>query len=505
LQDDQDIQRLLLELGSTNPETANSAGLLLLQKRSRAVPSLIRAIGESPAAIRRRAAFLLGEIASTKEVSESEIEGALEKALQDADWKVRRNAAVGLGKLEDRASLAHIVEALNRETDERVRVSLVLAFGKVALAEDVTILKSIDFDTQSEKAAVQKVIDRFRGAAGVADPIDTQTAIKSGAGVELWCRSGLGNLVAEEVVDRSLQVRATGVDRVVIGGAPTLAQLLPIRTALFPVITFEDDALDPSVLGQHFSASSAAKELARLTGSDTPRYRLTLQNALPGRPRKRDWISRFAAACRGLVNAATGYSWEIIVRRYKRGILLGCRPMVKDDRFLYRKADIPASLHPTLAAAAARCVPVDATDIVLDPFCGSGVLLAERALRGPYDRLIGGDVDLTALEAASQNLQGFNRVILTQADAGRQWLSRRVNIILTNPPYGRRVANVATARRLHAALNSLALHVLLDDGCLVVFQPPGLSEIRGLKIVSSRRVDAGGIPVDLIVARRRAG
>jgi tRNA G10 N-methylase Trm11 len=178
---------------------------------------------------------------------------------------------------------------------------------------------------------------------------------------------------------------------------------------------------------------------------------------------------------------------------------------VKDDRFLYRKADIPASLHPTLAAAAARCVPVDATDIVLDPFCGSGVLLAERALRGPYDRLIGGDVDLTALEAASQNLRGFNRVILTQADAGRQWLSRRVNIILTNPPYGRRVANVATARRLHAALNSLALHVLLDDGCLVVFQPPGLSEIRGLKIVSSRRVDAGGIPVDLIVARRRAG
>ena len=96
---------------------------------------------------------------------------------------------------------------------------------------------------------------------------------------------------------------------------------------------------------------------------------------------------------------------------------MGCRPMVKDDRFLYREADIPASLHPTLAAAAARCVPVDATDIVLDPFCGSGVLLAERALRGPYDRLIGGDIDLTALEAASQNLRGFNRVILTHADA----------------------------------------------------------------------------------------
>ena len=67
------------------------------------------------------------------------------------------------------------------------------------------------------------------------------------------------------------------------------------------------------------------------------------------------------------------------------------------------------------------------------------------------------------------------------------------------------MANVATARRLHAALNSLALYVLLDDGWLVVFRPPGLSGIHGLKIVSTRRVDAGGIPVDLIVAQRRTG
>ena len=246
--------------------------------------------------------------------------------------------------------------------------------------------------------------------------------------------------------------------------------------------------------------------MRRLGNSETPFYRLTLSQGVPGFPRRRPWIDAFAGAATGLTNVPTGYGWEVVARPHPGGLLLGARPAaVPDLRFAYRERDVPASLHPTLAAAAAYLLPAAEGDLVVDPFCGSGTLLAERAQRGRYGRLVGIDHLASALSSA--------RVNLARVAAGAEWVRgdfselerlAPIDAILTNPPYGRRIGDRADARELHARLDRLAARALRPGGHLLVFRPVELPRPAGLSILDWLDVDAGGIAVSVWIATRRS-
>ena len=59
-----------------------------------------------------------------------------------------------------------------------------------------------------------------------------------------------------------------------------------------------------------------------------------------------------------------------------------------DPRFAYRVAHVPASSHPTLAAALARVAGARPDDVVWDPFVGAATELVERARLGPDARAL---------------------------------------------------------------------------------------------------------------------
>lgn len=497
------ISALIARLGCPETSAAEQAGRQLIRMGVEALPLLLRATRDSSLSVRRRVAFVLGELSPSDAQSQSKIEEVLQTALDDADWKVRRNAAVGLGKIARHTSLTRISEKLRGEADERVRPSLILAFGAVADPSDAAILHSVRLISDKERAAAAKVFDRLRGLAGTAGTIETATVIDASVRVELWSRGGIAEITAEEVEERGIPAEIINNDRVRILTPTSLDELVSFRTALFPVLVFESPATDPAQLAQGFSASPIVNEMIRLTPGEMPRFRLTLQHVPPGWTRKRDWISAFAANCASMANAAAGYSWEIIVKQAQRHSIIGARPATyTDKRFFYRHADVPASLHPTLAAAAVRLCPVRDDDVVLDPFCGSGTLLAERAIRGPYRRLIAVDISPRALKAARENLAGFDKMSFIQADATTLSLREQVNAIISNPPYGQRVGAPRSASKLHAALDALALRVLCKRGFLIVFRPLTFPDPAGLQLVAKRTVDAGGIQVSLIVARK---
>ena len=64
---------------------------------------------------------------------------------------------------------------------------------------------------------------------------------------------------------------------------------------------------------------------------------------------------------------------------------------------------LPQSIKPTLAYGIVWLSQPNANDIVLDPMCGAGTILLERAFSGRYRYLIGGDVSKAALDAAQIN------------------------------------------------------------------------------------------------------
>ena len=69
----------------------------------------------------------------------------------------------------------------------------------------------------------------------------------------------------------------------------------------------------------------------------------------------------------------------------------------------YKKASVPHALKPTVAFSMVRLAQPHPDDIFLDPMCGAGIILLERAFAGRYRYLIGGDISKEALRATQQN------------------------------------------------------------------------------------------------------
>lgn len=495
----------LIEALAGPPPSADAAGRTLLGQGDPAVRLMITAFTDAPTAIRRRIAYLLGK-ARTKG-QHPNAQATLLRALSDSDWKVRRNAAISLGSSAVPSLAASLRAALERETDPTVRPSLMLAFGQLASAADLPWVATWRPSTKEEQRAADTVRARL-GAQGERPPtVSSHLELSGDASPELWCRHGLSEVLAEEAQEAGLSALVLDQERVAVGGTPSLSTLLRVRTALFPVLTCDLDAApeDPATAGRLFAACAVAREMSRLTDSERVTYRLTLTLPVRGFFRRRDWIAGFSEGATGLSNSATGYSWEILARPLGRRLMLGARPAtVPDERFGYRRRDVPASLHPTLAAAAVRLLPTAPADIVVDPFCGSGTLLAERAKRGSYARLIGIDHLEQAVSAARENLVGVVRnVDLLRGDFSTAESFAAVTQVITNPPYGHRVGDHAQARRLHRALDDMAARILPPGGHLAVFRPVGFPAPSRLDVVRQLRIDAGGLQVVLWVSRQK--
>ena len=100
----------------------------------------------------------------------------------------------------------------------------------------------------------------------------------------------------------------------------------------------------------------------------------------------------------------------------------------------------PVSLPPRLARAAANLARLRPGDRVVDPFVGTGALLAEAGLLGA--RTYGLDIDPTMLRGALRNLShlGVEAAALLEGDAAVvdfEDPSLRFDALLTDPPYGR--------------------------------------------------------------------
>jgi len=116
----------------------------------------------------------------------------------------------------------------------------------------------------------------------------------------------------------------------------------------------------------------------------------------------------------------------------------------------YKYEHLPASLRPTVAAAMVRLAELKPNQVVLDPMCGAGTLLAEAylAVKGKKSsegtdwqlQFIGGDVESRHVRAAQANLRQFKISDIRPWDARELPLEdATVDRILCNPPFGKQL------------------------------------------------------------------
>ncbi len=490
---DFDLRRAVAVAGFT-PRRGDVPGLIALLGDERVAADAERAllrlpdIGATLAAAARAAApprrarlvRLLGRAAAEP--------GPILPFLDDADARTRKSAAIALGRHP--AAEAMLLRRVSADVPLPELRAIVDSLGKIAGPAALPALAALP----RRDAELARIADRARlriertalrdGAAGLADDVAPETPLP----VRALCRAGLEAFLAEELGGRAVapgQVAAT-----LTGSLPTMFRARTMLRFGFPAAGAPADAL----------VSAETFAILRRFTRGAIRYRL----AFPGGHRRAE-VMRIATVVRArrpeLVNDPKESLWEVEVGE---GDILVCPKALPDPRFTYRRRDVPASSHPTIAAALARAAGARPEDVVWDPFCGAGTELVERARLGPYRSLLGSDISADALRAAEENLAAAGvAAALARADA----LVHRppgVSLVLTNPPLGRRVrADPDT----FAAFVAHAATVLRPGGRLVWMSPfaertAAAARAAGLVARLRRAVDMGGFTAELQVFTR---
>ena len=142
----------------------------------------------------------------------------------------------------------------------------------------------------------------------------------------------------------------------------------------------------------------------------------------------------------------------------------------------YKIAHRPGSLRPSVAAALAMLSNPATEDVFLDPMCGTGTVLIERAHLARYAMLLGGDADRDTLDAARENIgPRYKPLELKQWDAAALPLDdASVDKIVSNLPWGIKHGSHSENRRLYPRLVAEFRRVLKPGGVMVLLS----SEMR---------------------------
>ncbi len=424
--------------------------------------------------------------------------------MQDAATRVRRAAAIALGKIGgDEAGAALIARWDAGDVTPDERRALAEALGKIGGLAALTRLQAlapgddIELGRRRDRALLMadRSAKRHETSAVATDVMPPAPLV-----VRLACRSGFAPLLVEELTSLGLDPRYTDEGHVEVRLAAPWSALFAsrlwasaaIQIPLSPPSGPSPDALAAAIT-RALTADSTRALLAAWTRGPI-RWRLGF-----ARGHKRAVVWRVArdvtAAAPELVNDPTATTWEVLVGDEATQLELVPR-RIDDPRFAWRVAEVPAASHPTVAAALAWIADVRPEDRVWDPFCGSGAELIERASRGPYRSLLGTDLDLAALAAAGKNLIAAGvRAELAHGDA-RTHAAGPVDLVITNPPLGSRVRLDAAKLLIEALPNWVSQ--LAPGGRLVWITPAPrkttpIAESLKLRRVRSHSIDLGGV------------
>ena len=503
-----DVEPLLALLAGRNEEVAVAALHALV--RGPALTVACERFDGARAPLRGRLCELVARIADR--APSDELRSWLERRLGDEDSVVRRRAARALGRQGQRESEGALLAALTSADSDAERKALAQALGNLggkSARDALASLVTAPGELGRVAGEAHTTLERTRTRA-IETLLDDRAAAREETLLLLHVRAGLEPLLLSELEPLSLDARKVGRGRVAISLKGPLKAIWRARTFLhcgFPL------AAEPVGGGEHAVEESLVRALTSepalrifKTWTRGPiRWRLEWADA--GHRRAHTLrVARTVASIRPeLINDPREAPWHAVVHEREDRVTVELWPVgLVDPRFAYRVKTVPASSHPTIAAALARVGGAKRDDVVWDPFVGAGAELVERARLGPYRELIGSDVDQSALAAAKDNIAAaeLERVRLRRADARVFVPGRPVSLVITNPPMGRRIPSDGKGDKLLASVLARAASVLVPGGRMVWMSPrPEMTAKcaaeHGLALRGHHAVDMGGLAVEM--------
>lgn len=460
------------------------------------------------------ASALLIRLANRKQylirLSENEaFSEALKKHLAGDNAKLRRNAARLTGALKREDMADELIRALEKETQRFARPSMLLALGSVggeraeaylkeykpAPSKDETEIKHFEEEKEALKTALRSFAPKEDHAfTGFDEPV----------AVELRAPDLLTHQLAEELEelgfesfdDRHNSLKVNTADYPALFGARCFTEaLLPVGTSSLSAEAISKKAVP--FMENIMSASHSGR----------PPYRFRVEIAAETKdPAARKELARAAAsACESgkLINSPSDYELELRVEGNEKSARLFVKIFTfADERFSYRKGSVPASMSPAVAAAVLRFAgehfKVGAR--VIDPCCGSGTLLIERAKLSPCQSLTGVDIAHKAIDIARVNTEaaGVNAKY-TVNDILRFVCHRPYDELICNLPFGNRVGTHSSCEKLYRGLIEKLPELVKKGGVAVLYTMEFtllkniIRESPRVTLLKQQRTEAGGL------------
>jgi tRNA (guanine6-N2)-methyltransferase len=335
---------------------------------------------------------------------------------------------------------------------------------------------------------------------------------------------GLAGLAAEELRDR-LDIKAGAVKRLRNAELLTMVcddsrQLLELRLAedvfaQLGVLRLTGRPVDLKTLAK---AAALGGELSRMLPARS-RFRVVVQaDDAPWRQYRR--VDVQTAAEGAVLRGHPGWRLvrdeapvEVWLQQVGHELMMGLRLTTGAHRARGgRTVEREAALRPTIAAAMVRLTQPADDDVFLDPMCGSGTILLERAAAGRYALLLGGDNDTAAVEATLANfgprhqpkrIEHWDARALPLEDAS-------VDKLACNLPWGRQVGRPEELPVLYRDVLRELVRVVKPGGRAVLLTSEWellkrvISAQRGLKLVQTvSNIEVLGRRADMVVLIRQ--
>lgn len=438
--------------------------------------------------------------------------------LSDNNPKVRKNAARLLGALAQQSDADALIDALEAEEIDFVVPSILLALGNAGGAGALAAVRAA-IQSLSTADAEDKHVREAKEAATVAlsrlSPRVPRefTGLKSATNIELHALEGCGEQLMGEASSKGLVPDDTD-------GNALLFKTQDYR-ALFALRCFEEAILPvgacalPPLDGKKAAIDAWAKQVAHaaqpfaellvscLSGEPPIPYRIELRGVLHEERGPLAHAIALALDSGGCTrNAPSSYDAELRLYVTGRQTLLYAKLFVPpDDRFSYRLSALPASINPVAAATLLRfALPYLKADArVLDPCCGSGTLLVERAKLLNAKELVGVDISADAVRIARGNTKAASVPVEI---LGGDMLTFRPRApfdeLIANLPFGTRVGTHDANAALYKGLFERLPVLLAKDGVAILYTTQRapllrLAETNGYRVVDQLRLEAGGL------------
>jgi 23S rRNA G2445 N2-methylase RlmL len=416
--------------------------------------------------------------------------------LNDESPQGRRIAAIAMGKRGGPGAVAALREALAREELAWVRSSMILALGKLGGDEAQAVLSQIEARSEGEAEALRKARDRVSGPA-------TGFSWRGDAALFASVPVGLEDVAIGEAGNATLIRRGT----IALPHRPRgLRCIYDVRilVAEGAAGAFAETVRKTEVRWREWIASE----------SDVLPYRFSLENVRVAKQEFNELlrIARETFAPQGLADSPSSYAAMLRVEADPDATRIWLVPTFEaDERFAYRTADVGASINPVVGACLARLVRRGGSSVVVDPTCGSGTLLVERALLEGGSMLAGIDISPTAIRAATSNVIAAGlaaRIAVRQGDGGdaAAWPDR-CDEVLANLPFGVRTEDRNLDGLYRRIVGNIA-RALTPGGRALLYTTHAKTMIAllrrtvKLRVIEERRVESGGLSIGVWIVER---